>query len=363
MTAFVVAFIIQWKLTLITITIVPTIIIVVAICITISRKYDTQQLAIYSKAGLLAEEVFSTVRTVHAFWLNPYLSRKYDKFIDEAMVVGLKHSPVYSFLFSVEFFCVYCGYGLAFWRGIRMFVSGEITESGRLTVMFFFQASLAKNDAGDVFTVILAVIVAASSMSALAPQSMSLTKASASAAELFSTIDRKSEIDPLTNEGKVPTSCIGDIEIENITFAYPARPDTTILKNFTLSAPANKTTAIVGASGSGKSTIIGLLERWYDQPSGTIYLDGVDIRELNLTWLRTSIRLVQQEPVLFSGTVYENVAYGLYGTNKVRLPEHEQRKLVEKACDDAYATEFINRLPNVSHIQNHLAPADLMKGL
>jgi ATP-binding cassette, subfamily B (MDR/TAP), member 1 len=182
-------------------------------------------------------------------------------------------------------------------------------------------------------------------MTTVAPHSMAVTKASSSAEELFRTIDRKSEIDPLSDEGLVPETCAGVIEIKDITFAYPARPDTTVLKDLTLSAPAHQTTALVGASGSGKSTIIGLLERWYDQPKGVILLDGVDIRELNLTWLRTNVRLVQQEPVLFSGTVYENVACGLFGTEKADLPEAEQRTLVEKACKDAYADEFIARLP------------------
>lgn len=89
------------------------------------------------------------------------------------------------------------------------------------------------------------------------------------------------------------------------------------------------------------------VERWYDQPSGMITLDGIDIRDLNLTWLRTNIRLVQQEPVLFSGTVYENVASGLFGTDKANLPEAEQHALIEKACKDAYADEFIAQLPKV----------------
>jgi ATP-binding cassette subfamily B (MDR/TAP) protein 1 len=193
--------------------------------------------------------------------------------------------------------------------------------------------------------VILAVIVAATAMTQIAPQILAFTKASSSAEEIFRTIDRQSEIDPLNDGGKVPTTCIGDIHIEGVSFAYPARPDITVLKGLQLSAPANKTTALVGASGSGKSTIIGLLERWYDLPSGKIFLDGVDIRELNLHWLRTNIRLVQQEPVLFAGTVYDNVAYGLFGTPKADLPVAEQRALVEKACRDAYAEEFIERLP------------------
>lgn len=182
---------------------------------------------------------------------------------------------------------------------------------------------------------------------------MALVKASSSADELFKTIDRKSPIDPLSEEGKIPDACNGVIEIKGVSFAYPARPDITVLKDLTVSAPAGKTTALVGASGSGKSTIVGLIERWYDQASGMIYLDGTDIRELNLTWLRTNIRLVQQEPVLFSGTIYENVAFGLVGTEKANLPQDEQRKLVEKACKDAYAEEFIKRLPKVGSPDFH----------
>jgi ATP-binding cassette subfamily B (MDR/TAP) protein 1 len=128
--AFVIAFVVQWKLTLITISIVPTIVIVVGICIGIDTKNEAQLLPIYSKAGLLAEEVFSTIRTVHAFWLNPLLSRKYDTYLDEAMAVGMKKSPIYAVLFSTEFFCVYCGYSVAFWQGIRMYFKGQILESG-----------------------------------------------------------------------------------------------------------------------------------------------------------------------------------------------------------------------------------------
>ncbi|EOA86237.1 uncharacterized protein SETTUDRAFT_28633 [Exserohilum turcica Et28A] len=321
--AFVVAFAVQWKLTLITISIVPTIIVVTAVSIGIDTKNENKLLPIYSRAGQLAEEVFSTIRTVHAFWLHPLLSSKYDKILGDAMDLGMKKSPNYAVLFSIEFFCIYSGYGLAFWQGIRMFARGEIKQSG------------------SVFTVIMAVIVAATAMTAIAPQVIALTKASASAEELFKTIDRKSEIDPLSEEGKIPSECKGVIEIKDVSFAYPARPDTTVLNGLALLAPAGKTTALVGASGSGKSTIIGLMERWYDQAHGTIYLDGTDIRQLNLTWLRTTIRLVQQEPVLFSGTVYDNIAFGLFGTDKANLPQSEQRAL-------GYDTQLGERAANLS---------------
>ena len=129
-TAFIVAFVISWKLTLITIAIVPTILIITSVCIGIDTMNEAQLLPIYSRAGLIAEEVFSTVRTVHSFWLNPLMSRRYDKLLGDAMEVGMRKSPNYSVMFSAEFFCIYCGYALAFWQGIRRYHNGEISESG-----------------------------------------------------------------------------------------------------------------------------------------------------------------------------------------------------------------------------------------
>src|SRR5690606_14605021 len=107
---------------------------------------------------------------------------------------------------------------------------------------------------------------------------------------------------------------------------------------------ARKTTALVGPSGSGKSTIIGLINRWYNPASGDITLDGRPISELQLQWLRTNVRLVQQEPTLFSGTIYQNVVYGLASTSLADAPEEEKERLVMEACKKAYAHEFITSL-------------------
>lgn len=198
-------------------------------------------LDIYGQAEKLAEEVFSTMRTVHAFWSNPLLSRKFDRVLLEAREIGMKNSPVYAILFSTEFFCIYSAYGLAFWRGIRMYASGDISQSGQ------------------VYTVVLAVIVAATAMSTIAPQVITLGKGASAAAELFQVIDRISEIDSLSEEGHIPEKCAGRVEIKGIRFAYPTRPDVSVLNEFSLSVPANTTTALVGTSGSGKSTIVGLM--------------------------------------------------------------------------------------------------------
>jgi ATP-binding cassette, subfamily B (MDR/TAP), member 1 len=118
-----------------------------------------------------------------------------------------------------------------------------------------------------------------------------------------------------------------------------------VLHGLTLDIPSGKKTALVGSSGSGKSTIIGLLERWYDPAAGLITLDGVNLRDLNVRWLRTRIRLVQQEPILFSGTVFDNVAYGLVGTEYEHGPQDTKVKLVEDACKEAFAHGFIEQLP------------------
>jgi len=128
--AFVVAFAVQWKLTLITLAVVPAIVIVTAICMAINTAQVKAITAIDARAAQLAEEVFSTIRTAHAFWAYPKLSAKYEAFLDEAAVIWKRKGPNYVVLFSVEFFCVYSGYALAFWQGIRMYNRGEIDEPG-----------------------------------------------------------------------------------------------------------------------------------------------------------------------------------------------------------------------------------------
>jgi ATP-binding cassette, subfamily B (MDR/TAP), member 1 len=326
-TAFVVAFAVQWKLTLITICIVPAIVIVTGICVAIDTVQENAMMGIFARAGQLAEEIFASIRTVHAFWAYPKMAAKYEAILDEARAVGRKKSPNYAVLFSVEFFCIYSGYGLAFWQGIRMYARGEIAQPGTIV------------------TVIFAVLVAAQALTQIAPQTVTISKAAAAAHQLFRLIDRESKIDSLSQDGIQPKDCEGEITLRDVCFAYPSRPNVPVLKGLDLVLPAKKTTAIVGASGSGKSTIIGLIERWFEPLDGSIALDGRNVQEYNLRWLRTNIRLVQQEPIMFNGTVYQNVAYGLSGTPMADLPDEEKQKLVEDACKAAYAHEFVERLP------------------
>jgi ATP-binding cassette subfamily B (MDR/TAP) protein 1 len=314
-------------LTLITLSIVPTIIIVNAICIGIDMKNEAKILDIYSRAGTLAEDVFSSVRNVHAFWAHPRLANKYDDLLLAARQEGRQKRPVYGVLFSTQFFCVTAGYGLAFWQGIHMYVNGEIESSG------------------SVVTVVFAVILAATALTQVSPQILVITKAASAAHDLFKIIDRPSQVDSMSTAGQIPAQCKGEIELRDLDFHYPSRPDVPILQGTNLNLPAGKTTALVGASGSGKSTTIAMIERWYQPTSGSITLDGFKIDQLNIQWLRKNVRLVQQEPVLFNGTVFENVAYGLVGTEHANASRTDQLKLVRESCRATFAHDFILSLP------------------
>ena len=130
--SFIVAFTAQWKLTLITMCIVPAIIIVTAIMAGIDTALETKILNIQANAGSFAEDVISSMRTVHAFWARKKLAKKYNQYLQDAHVIGNKKSPVYAVLFCFEFFMVYAGFALAFWQGIRMYNSGEITKPGTI---------------------------------------------------------------------------------------------------------------------------------------------------------------------------------------------------------------------------------------
>ena len=198
----------------------------------------------------------------------------------------------------------------------------------------------------DVLTILLSIMIGAFSLGNVAPNAQTFTTSVAAAAKIFDTIDRSSPIDPTADEGGKLDHVDGTIELRNIKHIYPSRADVVVMDDVSLTVPAGKTTALVGASGSGKSTIIGLVERFYDPVSGNVYLDGHDIGKLNLRWLRQQISLVSQEPTLFSTTIFGNIAHGLIGTQYESASVEEQKKLIESAAKMANAHDFVVGLPD-----------------
>ncbi|KAK1294630.1 putative multidrug resistance protein [Acorus calamus] len=160
-----------------------------------------------------------------------------------------------------------------------------------------------------------------------------LSKGTDAVKSVFMILGRKSKVEPNDPDGIIAEKLIGSIEIKEVSFAYPLRPSQMVLVGLSLKVEAGKTIALVGQSGSGKSTIIGLVERFYDPLKGSIHIDGVDIRMYNLRALREGIGLVSQEPTLLAGTIYENITYG-----KQSIPEAE----VVETATLANAHEFIS---------------------
>ena len=143
-------------------------------------------------------------------------------------------------------------------------------------------------------------------------------------------------IDSDSTEGIVMENISGDVEFRSVEFAYPSRPDSIILNDFNLKVAAGTTVALVGGSGSGKSTVIALMERFYDPRRGEVLLDGIDIRSLRLKWLRSQIGLVSQEPTLFATSIKENI---LFGKEEATMEE------VVAAAKASNAHNFISQLP------------------
>lgn len=164
---------------------------------------------------------------------------------------------------------------------------------------------------------------------------------------MLETINRQPLIDPLDTTGIVKEDVEGEIEFQDVYFTYPSRPDVQIFQGFSLRLQKGRMTALVGQSGSGKSTVISLLERFYDPDAGKVLIDGIDLRKYQLRWMRERIGLVSQEPLLFSTTLKQNILYG--------KPDASDEDITS-ALKLANCDEFVDKLPNVSLLDSVNAP-------
>ncbi|KAH9962226.1 P-loop containing nucleoside triphosphate hydrolase protein [Russula dissimulans] len=325
-TGFVLAYARNWRLALAMSSILPLISLTGAFMSKFIIKYTQASLKYIAEGGTIAEEVVSTVRTAHAFGTQNVLASLYDGAVQKAYFVECRMAIAHGVGLSCFFFSMYAAYGLAFSFGTTLINEGHA-------------------DAGQIINVIMAVLIGSFSLALMAPEMQAITNALGGAAKIFATIDRVPSIDSASEDGLKPSKVIGEITLENIDFSYPARPEVPVVKNLSLTFPAGKTTALVGASGSGKSTVISLVERFYDPLAGSVRLDDVDIRDLNLKWLRSQIGLVSQEPILFATTIRQNVEHGLVGTPHHNASPEEKLRLVKEACIKANADGFISKLP------------------
>ncbi|KAH7329142.1 ABC multidrug transporter Mdr1 [Stachybotrys elegans] len=326
-TAFVIGFINYWRLTLILFSTVVALVLNMGIGSTFMLKNNTRSLEAYARGGSIAEEVISSIRNAVAFGTQDRLAKQYDVQLKQAEYYGFRVKSVLATMIAGMMLILYLNYGLAFWQGTRFLLDGTINLSTVLTIM-------------------MSVMIGAFQLGNVAPNLQAFATAIAAAAKIFNTIDRVSPLDSGDDEtGERLEKIQGNIRLENVKHIYPSRPEVVVMKGVSLEIPAGKTTALVGASGSGKSTIVGLVERFYNPIEGTIYLDGHDISKLNLRWLRQQMALVSQEPTLFGTTIFQNIRHGLIGTSHENEDQDKQRELIIAAAKKANAHDFITALP------------------
>lgn len=324
--AFVIGFVKYWKLTLILLSTVVALLANMGFGSTFILKYNKQNLEAYAQGGSLADEVISSIRNAVAFGTQDRLAKKYNEHLIRAEYFGFRVKSAIAVMISGMMLILYLNYGLAFWQGSKFLVDGETSLS-------------------HVLTILMAVMIGAFNLGNVAPNIQAFTTAIAAAAKIFNTIDRVSPLDASSEGGDKLEHLEGNLRLENIKHIYPSRPEVVVMDGVSLEIPAGKVTALVGASGSGKSTIVGLVERFYDPVQGSVYLDGHDISTLNLRWLRQQMALVSQEPTLFGTTIFHNIRHGLIGTKYENESEEKHRELVIAAAKKANAHDFVSSLP------------------
>ncbi|KAL7124849.1 hypothetical protein ABFS83_14G076500 [Erythranthe nasuta] len=314
---FVIAFTKGWLLTLVMLSSIPLLAISGGLMAVALSKMATSGQEAYAKAANIVEQTIGSIRTVASFTGEKKAVADYGKSLVKAYKSGVSEGWASGLGMGCVMFIIFSSYGLAIWFGAKMILEKDYTG-------------------GDVLSVIVAVLTGSMSLGQASPCMTAFAAGQAAAFKMFETISRKPEIDSYDTSGKVPEDIRGDIELRDVHFSYPARPDEHIFSGFCLSIPSGVTAALVGQSGSGKSTVISLIERFYDPQSGEVLIDGINLKELQLKWIRSKIGLVSQEPVLFTGSIKDNIAYGKDGATDEEI---------RAAAEMANAAKFIDKLP------------------
>ncbi|KAL2787893.1 P-loop containing nucleoside triphosphate hydrolase protein, partial [Aspergillus keveii] len=325
--AYVIGFVRYWKLTLVASSILIIILATSMVGTRFIIKNTQKSMMNYSIAAGLAEETLSSIRTVKALGAERTFAARFDSQLTIVEHWGRKAQISIAIMVAIIMTMTFMSHSLNFWAGSVFIGQGH--------------AQLQ-----DVITVAFAILIGSHIFGGIAPHMRAFAGAVAAASKVYSIIDRESPLDPSSKDGLELKHIHGAIEFRNVRHIYPGRPDQVILDGLELEIPAGKTTAIVGASGSGKSTIIELIERFYTPLSGAVLCDGQDISSLNIRSFRRKIALVGQEPVLFSSTIFENIAIGALDEDSLEQekgPALEDR--VYKAAKQANAHDFIIKLP------------------
>ncbi|KAI9177520.1 hypothetical protein LWI28_016288 [Acer negundo] len=315
---FIIGFARVWQISLVTLSIVPLIALAGGIYAFVATGLIARVRKSYVKAGEIAQEVIGNVRTVQAFSGEERAVRSYKEALANTYKYGRKAGLAKGLGLGSLHCVLFLSWSLLVWF-TSIIVHKQIANGG------------------DSFTTMLNVVIAGLSLGQAAPDISAFIRAKAAAYPIFEMIERNTISKASSKPGQKLDKLYGHIEFKDVCFSYPSRPDVAIFNKLRLDIPAGKIVALVGGSGSGKSTVISLMERFYEPLSGEILLDGNNISELDLKWLRQQIGLVNQEPALFATTIRENI---LYGKDDATIEE------ITRAARLSEAISFINNLPD-----------------
>jgi ATP-binding cassette, subfamily B, bacterial len=269
-----------------------------------------------AELGRYAEEALSGIKTLQAFTHEAVDQSHYGQRVEQAFGSAVERTQQRAWLTGVAMLVVFTAVGLMLWQGGQAVLDGTMS-AGELSAFIFY------------------AVLAAGAIATLAEVAGDVQRAAGAAERLLELLDTQPAIQSPVNPQRLPSPSRGEITLENVTFTYPGR-ETPALNGFDLHIKPGERVAVVGPSGAGKSTLLALLLRFYDPSQGRITLDDRDVRTLDLAALRRAMGLVAQEPVLFSGSVAENLRYG--------DPEADIDRL-RLAAQDASALDFIDALP------------------
>lgn len=269
----------------------------------------------------MAREAIANIRTVAAFGAEERISAQFTSELALPNKQAFIRGHISGFGYGISQFFAFSSYALGLWYA-SVLIKQKDSNFGEII---------------KAFMVLIITALAIAETLALTPEIVRGTQA---LCPVFRILKRKTAIHPNTRMSKIVSEIKGNIELINVAFRYPTRMDVIVFEDLNLKVSAGKSLAVVGQSGSGKSTVIALVMRFYDPQSGVILIDGCDIKRLNLISLRLKIGLVQQEPALFATTIYENIKYGNAAASEIEVIE---------AAKAANAHEFISQIPEGYH--------------
>lgn len=322
LTGFLIAFLSCWRVALVVTVVFPFMAVSEAAQVKLMSGFDADSNKKFAQAGAVASEAVDNFDTVCAIGAQDFFIDRYNDELKGPLRNGEKTALSSGIAFGIAEFLTQVLWAISFWVGSIFVQNGDCLFP-------------------DLFKAITGLLFAGSSLGQASMFMPDFGKSKVAATNIFRMLDRQSAIDPTANEG-ITKVIEGRIAAKKVEYEYATRPDVPVLRGLTMDVPCGKTFALVGESGCGKSTIVSLMERFYDPRSGTITMDGTDAKDFEVIGLRSQMGFVSQEPDLFNRSVRDNIAYGL--DHKDGTPVTES--MIQEAAKAANAHDFIQELPS-----------------